>query len=439
MAGPLPAGLKAAGLQPFATRAAQLEKYRPIVWYWCEYYILQQILAKQLHLGDAECQEHAVQLMDKLEAYKSANASNDAIVDDVAAKAYIENFALETFNRADEAQRTNKVTRQTADTFQASGTFIELLTIWGALEPDLAAKAKFAKYHALRIAKAIKAGQDPNETNPKVEESPAGDGLDAELQALEQQNGGGRAYQPPSVEDAPVSGQPSRPESVKSGTEGAGEPSRSHPVRQWSEASQMMPTIDTAASPAPQRQPPPDVSPIDPAESHNERQGSVGGGYFPSVPDTPADHAPEPDSARPEDPPITGSQPTKQQQHFSPGDFYTSSPHPNTLMNSNPTVPGVTSSNKFNTGHTTPAPPPSTFQQHQPRYTPSAPAPVAHVPPAQHFSNSSAPPAGGYRTDDESVLAAQKHAKWAISALNFEDVNTAVKELRIALQSLGAS
>jgi vacuolar protein sorting-associated protein VTA1 len=36
-------------------------------------------------------------------------------------------------------------------------------------------------------------------------------------------------------------------------------------------------------------------------------------------------------------------------------------------------------------------------------------------------------------------MAAQKHAKWAISALNFEDVPTAVKELRIALQNLGAA
>jgi vacuolar protein sorting-associated protein VTA1 len=51
----------------------------------------------------------------------------------------------------------------------------------------------------------------------------------------------------------------------------------------------------------------------------------------------------------------------------------------------------------------------------------------------------SGPPPGGYKTDDESVMAAQKHAKWAISALNFEDVPTAVKELRIALQNLGAA
>jgi vacuolar protein sorting-associated protein VTA1 len=45
---------------------------------------------------------------------------------------------------------------------------------------------------------------------------------------------------------------------------------------------------------------------------------------------------------------------------------------------------------------------------------------------------------GTYRTDDDSVMLAQKHAKWAMSALNFEDVNTAVKELRLALQTLGA-
>jgi vacuolar protein sorting-associated protein VTA1 len=40
--------------------------------------------------------------------------------------------------------------------------------------------------------------------------------------------------------------------------------------------------------------------------------------------------------------------------------------------------------------------------------------------------------------DDEAMLQAQKHAKWAISALNFEDVPTAVKELRHALEALGA-
>lgn len=43
-----------------------------------------------------------------------------------------------------------------------------------------------------------------------------------------------------------------------------------------------------------------------------------------------------------------------------------------------------------------------------------------------------------YLSDEEAIIKAQKHARWAISALNFEDVNTAVKELKIALDSLGA-
>lgn len=43
-----------------------------------------------------------------------------------------------------------------------------------------------------------------------------------------------------------------------------------------------------------------------------------------------------------------------------------------------------------------------------------------------------------YVADEEAIMKAQKHARWAISALNFEDVKTAVKELRGALESLGA-
>jgi len=41
--------------------------------------------------------------------------------------------------------------------------------------------------------------------------------------------------------------------------------------------------------------------------------------------------------------------------------------------------------------------------------------------------------------DEESITKAQKHAKWAISALNYDDIPTAVKELRAALKTLGAS
>lgn len=35
------------------------------------------------------------------------------------------------------------------------------------------------------------------------------------------------------------------------------------------------------------------------------------------------------------------------------------------------------------------------------------------------------------------IANVQKHARWAISALNYEDVETARKELRLALAMLG--
>lgn len=54
------------------------------------------------------------------------------------------------------------------------------------------------------------------------------------------------------------------------------------------------------------------------------------------------------------------------------------------------------------------------------------------VAPVQHTTNNR------LVNDQKSINQAQKHAKWAISALNFEDVPTAVQELRNALAMLGA-
>lgn len=318
-----------------------------------------------------------MQLMEKMENYKSANSSNDAVVDDMAAKAYIENFALETFNRGDEAQRANKVTKQTADTFQASATFMDLLSIWSPLEPEIAAKSKFAKFHALRIARAFKAGEDPNATNPVIEqppEVPMSNDIEAELRNLEQETG---EYKAPTVETVPDDEQPS--------------------------VSNSAPTPLPAAASHQQAS---DVSPMEPANTTDSRAPSIGGGYFPEVPDAPSGNAAAP---------LLPS---------SPADFY------NTMQP--PTI--VPSSSDIETQAQERPSAPTTHQMEIP--------PAAVTPALQSYRapvTASGPPAGGYSTDDDAIMAAQKHAKWAISALNFEDVETAVKELRSALHSLGAS
>jgi vacuolar protein sorting-associated protein VTA1 len=307
--------------------------------------------------------------MDKLEAYKAENATNDAVVDDVAAQAYIENFALETFRRAEEAQNTDRVTRQTIDIFQASATFIDLLTIWGLLDPELVAKSKFAKYHALRIAKAISKGEDPNQTNPRVEPPPqlADAGTTEDLAAeLDAETSAQATYQAPTVETVADDDTgfvlPSAPTAVGS---------VSQPVRG--------PSIDddfehVSAAPPTQRE---DVSPIQPAQNPTMRD------YFP----TPLSQIP-PTIAPPTTAPVPALAPPPQPSHAIPPTF---------------------------------APPPLAA-------TPAAPPPSVEA--SQSLPTS-------FKTDDDSIAAAQKHAKWAISALQFEDVNTAVAELRIALKSLG--
>lgn len=73
--------------------------------------MVNQILAKGLHTADDECMLYTTTLMDRLEQVKNEAPANDAILDDVAAKAYMEQFAVETFQRGDDAIHTNKASK----------------------------------------------------------------------------------------------------------------------------------------------------------------------------------------------------------------------------------------------------------------------------------------------------------------------------------------
>lgn len=77
--------------------------------------------------------------------------------------------------------------------------------------------------------------------------------------------------------------------------------------------------------------------------------------------------------------------------------------------------------------------PPNTLHQPPTKANPQPPSNFEHpTNPPQSFSQTA------YLSDEEAIMKAQKHARWAISALNFEDVRTAVKELNMALESLSA-
>ncbi|KAF3001263.1 hypothetical protein E8E13_003698 [Curvularia kusanoi] len=443
MADAVPAKLKPLQLAPFAKRAAQLERFKPIITYWLRFHIVQKIIGAGLHSADAECTAYTTNLMEKLEQTKADMPGEDALLDDVAASAYCEQFALQTFGKGEKEMAENKVTASTADTLMAASTFLDVLSIWKKEDSEVASKTKYAKYHALRIIKAIKAGEDPNATNP--------------VQEQEQQ-----PSTPPLLD-------PADPE-VQSINQAASQPPASNPYQSYVESA---PNTEAQPSPtfsAPKVSPPPnlpavpsgytsnahdDVSPISqPATSRQGSVVSVGGGYFPrteapptftsdntapSLPTAPSTEGnPLTDSL--EGPDATAGVTPQAAGPSDPSSFYQTPASPPTIVQ----PPQASPLNPY-------ASPPQQPQQHFPTPSPQPPQQPYHMPqtvaPSQQYSSAPRQPAappppasseGPFRDDEESIRQAQKHAKWAISALNFDDATTAVKELRIALQALGA-
>lgn len=260
---------------------------------------------------------------------------------------------------------------------------------------------KYAKWNAVRIVKAIKEGKDPNESNPKPEPE-LGDELqgaeldpnDPEVQQFTRPTG---QYPPnPTVQDADDEENATSHLAPKSMLNASLHPSgRETPVT----PAPIFPSAPSA--PADDNE----VSPLEP--SPHPRKDSIGGGYFPSAP------ADAPPSTLPETPANLST-------HLPPA----ASPRTSTA-GSPPPVPSFPSHPPVN--HT------KAFQ------TPTIPTVAPPVPASIPPASASAAAKTKFEADDVAIAAAQKHARWAISALNFEDCDTAVRELRKALEQLGAS
>ena len=327
------------------------------------------------------------------------------------------------------------------------------------MDPDIASKVKFAKYHALRIAKALKAGVDPNLSNPTPEPSPTQeepplDPNDPEVQAL---NGAAN----PTGAAPNRSLQPSVQDVVDEHDQ------VQHHLAHNSVLNQSLHLSRDTSVPRPSKQVVPTPPPQSPSvedfyqsttnkeadvPSPADRTPSIGGGYFPDVPDG---YANTRSGIVPEAPPRSPG--------LSPqADFSDPSALPPLPPTSNdglgprglpphPSQPPYSSSSAAPQYPQPPRQPTSPFPRYHPNapsLTPSSPAwpsPSPSIPtsrqtiPPPQVRPPTVPSQEHFTADDEAISKAQKHARWAISALNFEDVNTAVKDLRLALQSLGAS
>ena len=72
----------------------------------------------------------------------------------------VENFVLSVFAKTDKEERTcPEITKKTAIDFKRCGDFIELLSLFGPLEPEWEERAKYCKYKAATILKSLKNGE----------------------------------------------------------------------------------------------------------------------------------------------------------------------------------------------------------------------------------------------------------------------------------------
>ncbi|KAG6100629.1 hypothetical protein E4U30_004297 [Claviceps sp. LM220 group G6] len=375
---PLPPPLKIPEVSRFINRANQLRAIRPAIAYWCEYHAVNQIVTKSLHTASDDCFAFTKSLIERLEATKTERAEDDAVVDNTAGQAYVEQFAQETFSRAERAMRANKVTRQTADTFDAAATFFDLTHEWGTPDPEILKKIKFAKWNAARILKALREGRDPNESNPNptVEEQPE--------QPLSPSDPAVRAITQPGSLNASVEDVEDAGEQYQAGSDDA--------HRDYFQST----TADTSISSPLLRQNPgfesipsaplPHISPV------------------PSSPEVQiltqaSPQMPSPITSLPSPPALQSSVPSSRPQRWEDAaDF--SSISQSAMSQGAGSVVG----SPFPTARAA---------------VPGPPAAVAPTP------------------NPKDIEQAQKYARWAISALNFEDVPTAVQELRRALSLLG--
>ena len=368
---------------------------------------------------------------------KSQHPGDVAITDESIAAAYIQNFGLEVFERADKQMRNNTVNAQTADTLQAAVTFLDLLQIWQPVPAEVIAKVRYAKFHALRIVRATKSGEDPNATNPVQEPEPNADGVTLDPNDPEVQNINNAAAYQPSVEDAYDDGGLGSPPAVPTGP-----PRRTSSIPRPLSTGAVSPIVRLSPGMqvgpvAPGLQPSQPPSPVD----SNPRQDSIGGGYFPTTVSPPPgapNFQPPPSSVSP--PRLPSAPPAPDPSEAASRAYYQggtpSAPsfpsQPSPQRYAPPGVHNALAHAHVARGGTTSTP--TNSSQPTRHLYPSYAAPG--VPNAL---SSPLPPANGsYIDDDLAVANAQKHARWAISALNFEDVPTAVKELREALRVLGA-
>ncbi|CAG8525324.1 2563_t:CDS:2, partial [Acaulospora colombiana] len=370
-----------------------------------KYYSAKLALEKGLKTNESKA--FLAKLLDILEQEKKS--IGEMVTNDTAGEAYVENFGLKIFLNADNEDRAGKASKKTAKNFLAASIFLELLKIFGELNPENEEKIKYAKWKATDITKSLRDGKTP---------IPGPPGGDAKSQSPTTENFEGIH----SSEIVPGIDQfPSAPFSNGLKIEPLPEDSQ-NPFPSFSSVQ----NPDFHQQPQPAFTPHPDSFPsVKDLSSSLDQIDSINQPIVPPLPPKISEFPSSTFDKFNQPPPVlssfNSSMPTTQTFYDTPPGF-----NNNDLLHHQP--PSVqTYSSQL----------PPNYGQNISPVTYQPPQISGSLPHGQQFRPHTHQRPQNYSEIDPSTVAqAQKHCKWVISALNYNDVKTAVENLHKVLAML---
>lgn len=174
----IPPSLK--GLTAYVKRAEELDREvtnpdSKVVAYYCRTFAVDRAI--KLKAEGADVNQFLMALMTTLERDKSCIQG----ISQEDRKLICERFAYAIFQKADDEDRAGLADKNTAKTFYAAATFLEILEQFGELDSDAQEKKRYSKFKAADIINCIKSGVKPTIGAPG-EETAEGAGSGAEDQ-----------------------------------------------------------------------------------------------------------------------------------------------------------------------------------------------------------------------------------------------------------------
>ncbi|EPY51765.1 endosomal sorting protein [Schizosaccharomyces cryophilus OY26] len=152
-------------IQSFIQRFNELNRYNPVIAYWCLYWGTQVGLSSSTGLTNA-CRDFLLRLVERLEELRKELGENENVNDEESAKAYVNSFAMEVLLQAEEK---SKLSMPDVLAYLAAKDFFEILKVWGPLDEQAQKYIKFCKLRAVGISKT-KSSTQKEPTNLEKDE-----------------------------------------------------------------------------------------------------------------------------------------------------------------------------------------------------------------------------------------------------------------------------